>query len=65
MATINVSTWSELVTALTNHGNNDTIKLITDTDCNNEIPGGVDSTINCGSTAVTLTGDYIESGFPR
>ena len=57
MATINVSTWTEFVTALGSHSSGDTIKLTADINCNDTIPTGVASTINCGSDAIIIDGN--------
>ena len=45
MATHEVSTWAELAEAIRTAAGGDTIKLIADIDCNDEIPEGVSSTI--------------------
>lgn len=66
MATVEVSTWSQLVTALsTSVQESKTIKLMNDIDCNDEIPTGVGSTITCyGSCGypTTVDGSYEEDG---
>lgn len=66
MATYEVSTWAELITELsTNRSESKTIKLITDIDCNNEIPTGVATTIVCYCShtyPVTIDGSYSENG---
>ena len=60
MATREVSTWAELRTAIINADNGDTIKLIKDIDCNDEIPEGV-STITSSNYAFTVDGSYVEN----
>lgn len=60
MATHNVSTWAELVSAIGSAASGDTIKLTKDIDCNDEIPEGVASTITRGSTSLTIDGSYVE-----
>ena len=57
MATINVSTWTEFVTALGSHSSGDTIKLTADINCNDTIPTGVATTINCGSDTIIIDGN--------
>ena len=47
MATVEVSTWTDLVTQLA--VSNNTVKLTKDIDCNDEIPFGVTSTITMDS----------------
>lgn len=64
MATIEVSTWAELRTAIINADNGDTIKLIKDIDCNDEIPEGA-STITSASYAFTVDGSYVENGVTK
>lgn len=67
MATIEVSTWAELRSAITYADSGDTIKLIADIDCNDEIPEGVSSTIatNQLSGALTITGEYTENNVTK
>lgn len=69
MATVEVSTWSQLVTALsTSVQESKTIKLMNDIDCNDEIPTGVGSTITCyGSPGymTTVDGSYDEDGVTK
>ena len=60
MATIEVSTWAELVNAITSASSGDTIKLIADIDCNRTIPEGVTSTIVVGYGNITIDGGYTE-----
>ena len=62
MATIEVSTWAQLRSAITSAVAGDVIKLIADIDCNDEIPEGVTSTIQTiDSTWFTITGEYTEN----
>jgi len=64
MITVDVSTWTELVEAFNNGGtkytDDVTIKLISDIDCNAEIPEGVEATIspNTGNYYFILDGGY-------
>ena len=62
MATIEVASWEDLVTAITSHSSGDVIKLTADIDCNNSIPLGVSSTVNCGNDVITIDGSYVENG---
>lgn len=63
MATHEVSTWAQLVSAITSAVAGDVIKLIADIDCNSAIPEGVSSTIQTiNSTWFTITGEYTENG---
>lgn len=59
MATIEVSTWAELVSAIGSSAANDTIKLIDDVDCNDEMPEGVTTRISISKT-ITIDGSYTE-----
>ena len=61
MATREVSTWAELVAAVRASGDNDTVKLIADIDCNIDIPEGVSSTINTSAAYLTIDGEYTEN----
>ena len=67
--TVEVSTWAQLVTALsTSVQDTKTIKIINDIDCNNEIPMGVSSTIYCYSSnanRTTIDGSYVEDGVTK
>ena len=66
MATREVSTWAQLRSAITSAGSDDTIKLIADIDCNNEIPEGVTSTIYQDSCdGFTIDGGYVENGVQK
>lgn len=68
MATVEVSTWAQLRNAIINAANGDTIKLIADIDCNDEIPEGVNSTIKPSSWTIetlTITGEYTEDGVTK
>ena len=65
MATIEVSTWAQLRNAITGAANGDTIKLIADINCNDEIPEGVSSTIRKTLSNLTITGEYTENGVTK
>lgn len=65
MATREVSTWAQLVSAITSAVSGDTIKLIADIDCNNEIPEGVSSTISRTVAYFKLDGEYTENGVTK
>lgn len=65
MATIEVSTWAELVSAISSAASGDTIQLIADIDCNNEIPEGVSSTITILNKNLTIDGGYVEGGVTK
>lgn len=65
MATHEVSTWAQLVSAITSAGSGDTIKLIADIDCNDEIPEGVTSTISGTVSYFNLDGEYTENGVTK
>lgn len=67
MATHEVSTWAELAAAIRTAAGGDTIKLIADIDCNDEIPEGVSSTIVSYevSGTRTITGEYTENGVTK
>lgn len=65
MATREASTWAELVSAIRSAGSGDTIKLIADIDCTDEIPEGVSSTININREYLTITGEYTENGVTK
>lgn len=70
MATREVSTWAELEAAVRAAARGDTIKLIADIDCNDEIPEGVTSTIKLPNTsfanaAITITGEYTENNVTK
>lgn len=65
MATYEVSTWAELRSAFTSAANGDTIKLIADIDCNDEIPEGVSSTITILNKNLTIDGGYVEDGVTK
>lgn len=65
MAIYNVSTWAQLVEALsTDTKEAKTIKLTADINCNREIPYGVESSITIyesGSYPVVIDGSYVEN----
>lgn len=65
MATIEVSTWAQLKTAISGASSGDVIKLITDIECNSEIPEGVASTININNKPLTIDGGYVEDGVTK
>lgn len=66
MATYEVSTWAELVTAAnTARNSGDVIKLIADIDCNYEIPTGVSSTVVIWQSSITIDGSYTENGVTK
>lgn len=68
MATIEVSTWAQLVATVRAASTGDVIQLISDIDCNSEIPEGVSSTIqpsNSSSRNITLTGEYTDGGVTK
>lgn len=73
MATINVSTWNELVTAITETvSDGDTIKITADIECNDDIPYGVQSSINLDARGAgvsrfsyTIDGGYTENGVSK
>lgn len=65
MATIEVSTWAELAAAISSAASGDTIKLIADIDCNDEIPEGVASTILLAMFKLTIDGGYVEDGVTK
>lgn len=68
MATVEVSTWAELRSAIISAANGDTIKLIADIDCNDEIPEGVNSTIKPSRYTIdtlTITGEYTEDNVTK
>lgn len=65
MATREVSTWAELTSAIGSAASGDTIKLIADIDCNNEIPEGVSSTITILNKNLTIDGEYVEDGVTK
>lgn len=65
MATIEVSTWAELVSAISSAASGDTIQLTADIDCNNEIPEGVSSTITILNKNLTIDGGYVENGVTK
>ncbi len=60
MATVEVSTWAQLRSAVANATNGDVIKLIADINCNNEIPEGVPSTTDVTAVSLTIDGSYQE-----
>lgn len=63
MATHEVSTWAQLVSAITSAAAGDVIKLIADIDCNGVIPEGVGSTIQTiDNTWFSINGEYTENG---
>lgn len=63
MATIEVSTWAQFVSAITSAAAGDVIKLIADIDCNGVIPEGVSSTIQTiDNTWFVINGEYTENG---
>lgn len=71
MATYEAATWSELATlaATKTFGDNDTIRITADIDCNSEIPEGVPSTLYFQARSgvgtgckVTIDGEYTENG---
>ena len=64
MATIEVSTWAQLVSAIDSASAGDTIKLIADIDCNREIPEGVTSSIS-SMESYTIDGSYEEDGVTK
>lgn len=65
MATIEVSTWAQLVAAINAMRQGDIIKLVADIDCNDEIPEGVTSTINRTAAYFKLDGEYTENGVTK
>ena len=65
MATHEVSTWAEVVSAISSAASGDTIKLIADIDCNNEIPEGVSSTITILNKNLTIDGGYVEDSVTK
>lgn len=65
MATHEVSTWAELRSAISSAASGDTIKLIADIDCNDEIPEGVASTILLAMFKLTIDGGYVEDGVTK
>lgn len=66
MATREVSTWAELAAAVRVASSGDTIKLIADIDCNDEIPEGVASTIQSSNMRTfTITGEYTENNVTK
>lgn len=70
MATIEVSTWSELVSAVTQPITEiTTVKITKDIDCNEEIPQGVSSTVVIPQAnrdiALTIDGGYEEGGVTK
>ncbi len=65
MATIEVSTWAQLRSAITSATSGDTIKLIANIDCNDEIPEGVSSTITILNKNLTIDGGYVEDGVTK
>lgn len=58
MATIEVTTWAELLAGIAATGTN-TVKIMNDIDCNDEIPTGVASTIAMANQT-TIDGSYTE-----
>lgn len=66
MVTVEVSNWTELVTALsTDTSEEKTIKLIADIDCNDTIPAGVASSItvyNSKKYPLVIDGSYTQGG---
>lgn len=64
MATIEVSTWAELASAIRSAASGDTIKLIADIDCNNDYPTGI-STITTSANRFTVDGSYIQNGVTK
>ena len=64
MATIEVSTWAELRSAVANATAGDVIKLIADINCNNEIPEGVPSTTDV-KVNLTIDGSYQEGNVTK
>lgn len=65
MATIVVSTWAQLRSAISSAASGDTIQLTADIDCNNEIPEGVSSTITILNKNLTIDGGYVENGVTK
>ena len=65
MATREVSTWAELVAAIRASGDSDTVKLIADINCDNEIPEGVSSTITTSAAYLKIDGEYVEDGVTK
>ena len=65
MATYEVSTWAQLKSAINGAASGDTIKLIADIDCNDEIPEGVASTILLAMFKLTIDGGYVEDGVTK
>lgn len=65
MATYNVSTWAELLSALNQSASQSrTIKITADIDCNDEIPMGVSSTIQLqgsGNYPLYIDGSYTDA----
>lgn len=65
MATYEVGTWTALVSAIAGAASGDTIKLIANIDCNDEIPEGVSSTITILNKNLTIDGGYVENGVTK
>lgn len=66
MATHEVSTWAEFVSAITSAANGDIVKLIADIDCNRVIPEGVASSIIPNATqSLTIDGSYQEGNVTK
>lgn len=66
MATIEVSSWTGLVSAIGSAASGDTIKLTNNINCNDEIPEGVASTIAIPvGVSLTIDGSYEEDGITK
>lgn len=74
MATYEVSTWNEFATAYQNISTSttgtDTIQLISDIDCNDDIPEGLPSTLDksfshYGTHNIIITGAYVENNVTK
>lgn len=65
MATIEVSSWPQLRSTISSAASGDTIKLIADINCDDEIPDGVSSTITILNKNLTIDGGYVEDGVTK
>lgn len=70
MATVEVSTWAQLASAVTRTiSENTTVKIMEDIDCNDEIPQGVAATVVIPRAdqdkALTIDGEYEEGGVTK
>lgn len=59
MATVEVTTWAELIAAVTTGASGDVIQIMNDIDCNNEIPLGAYSSTQ--KPGITIDGSYTET----